>query len=137
MAKGMFRRLDGQVMVQYGKRQGAISPARYKANGYRPVYERLEQESTHSAQGSRVIQGAKKTNPVQPSYSQCQNWLRNDSMVRISEASTNSDSRQGNSPRPRAAGCDRSLNAEEHLHRPDQNRTRDIRVDAAAQVHRS
>jgi hypothetical protein len=84
MAKGLFRTLDGEVVVEYGKRRGAVSRARYKANGYRPIYEKLEQESSQSAKGGRKIQGPNSI-PVQTSYSQCQNWLRNDSRDRIAE----------------------------------------------------
>ena len=61
MAKGIFRTVDGLVMVEYGKRQGAISRALYKANGYRPVYEKLKQELTPSTNGIRKGQGDKKT----------------------------------------------------------------------------
>jgi hypothetical protein len=86
MARGMFRTRDGLAMVEYGKHQGAISQALYKANGYYPVYEKLKQEPTHSADGDRKSRRVKKTDPVRPSQSQCQNWLCNGSKDRIGEA---------------------------------------------------
>jgi hypothetical protein len=85
MAKGLFLTLDGEVVVEYGKRRGAVSRARYKANGYQPVYEKLQQESSQSPTGGRKIQRANSV-PAQTSYSQCQNWLRNDSLNRVTEA---------------------------------------------------
>ena len=41
MAKGVYRMPDGQVMVDYGRRQSPISRAQYKANGYQPTYDKL------------------------------------------------------------------------------------------------
>src|SRR5271154_1892630 len=36
VAKGLFLMRDGQVLVEYGKLRVRISPAQYRANGYRP-----------------------------------------------------------------------------------------------------
>jgi hypothetical protein len=44
VAKGLFLTRNGQVLVEYGKRRVAISPAQYKANGYRPLYDKLPAE---------------------------------------------------------------------------------------------
>ena len=41
MAKGLYLMRDGQVLVEYGKRRVPISPAQYKANGYRPWCHKL------------------------------------------------------------------------------------------------
>ena len=41
MAKGLYLTLDGQVLVDYGTRRVPISPAQYRANGYRPPCERF------------------------------------------------------------------------------------------------
>ncbi len=41
MATGLYIMPDGMVMVDYGKRKIPISPAQYKANGYRPTLEKL------------------------------------------------------------------------------------------------
>jgi hypothetical protein len=50
MAKGVYLMPDGQVMVDYGRRQSPISRAQYKANGYQPTYDKL---------GVKLLQGAK------------------------------------------------------------------------------
>ncbi len=41
MATGLYVLHDGSVMVAYGPRNIPISCAEYKANGYKPVLERL------------------------------------------------------------------------------------------------
>ena len=41
MAKGLYLLRDGQVLVEYGKRRVPISPAQYRANGYRPSCDKL------------------------------------------------------------------------------------------------
>jgi hypothetical protein len=86
MAKGMFRTVDGLVMVEYGYRQGAISRALYKAIGYRPAYENLELESASSAKRTLEIHRDTKANDVQRSYLRGQNWLRSDSKGGIVES---------------------------------------------------
>ena len=40
-ATGLYVMEDGKVMVAYGPRRVAISHAQYKANGYRPLLEKL------------------------------------------------------------------------------------------------
>ena len=79
MATGMFRTVDGLVMVEYGKRQGAISRALYKANRYRPVYEKLTEKSAYSAKVKSKTPRTKKTSPSQESFPEHQSWLRGDS----------------------------------------------------------
>lgn len=44
MAKGVYRKRDGAVMVDYSGRHLCISRAQYNANGYRPLYDRLVPE---------------------------------------------------------------------------------------------
>ncbi len=51
MAKGVYRMPDGQVMVDYGRRQSSISRAQYKANGYQPTYDKLGVKSLQGAKG--------------------------------------------------------------------------------------
>ncbi len=45
MATGLYVLQDGSVMVAYGTRHIPISCAQYKANGYKPVFERLVAKS--------------------------------------------------------------------------------------------
>ena len=44
MATGLFVACDGNVVVEFGNRKISIPPAQYKANGYRPPFERLAKE---------------------------------------------------------------------------------------------
>jgi hypothetical protein len=44
MAKGVYRLPDGQVMVDYGRRQASVPRAQYKANGYLPPYDKLGED---------------------------------------------------------------------------------------------
>jgi hypothetical protein len=53
MASGVYRLADGRAMVDYGKRRGPISCAQYKANGYRPPYEKLPAETPKEAKRDR------------------------------------------------------------------------------------
>lgn len=53
MASGVYRMADGRVMVDYGKRRVPISSAQYKANGYRPPYEKLPGETPKEAKRDR------------------------------------------------------------------------------------
>ena len=53
MASGVYRTADGRVMVDYGKRRVPISCAQYKANGYRPPYEKLPAETPKEAKRDR------------------------------------------------------------------------------------
>jgi hypothetical protein len=41
MAIGLYITADGKIMVAYGTRQIPLSSAQYKANGYKPSFERL------------------------------------------------------------------------------------------------
>ena len=45
MATGLYVLQDGSVMVAYGPRHIPISYAQYKANGYKPVLEKLVAKS--------------------------------------------------------------------------------------------
>ena len=45
MATGLYLLPDGSVMVGYGPRHIPISCAQYKANGYKPVLEKLVAKS--------------------------------------------------------------------------------------------
>jgi hypothetical protein len=46
MAKGLYLMPDGQVLVEYDKRRRVpISPAQYKANGYKPPRDKLPAEA--------------------------------------------------------------------------------------------
>ena len=41
MANGLYLMPDGMVMVNYGHKKVLISLAQYRANGYRPPFDRL------------------------------------------------------------------------------------------------
>ena len=41
MAVGLYVTPDGKIMVAYGARQIPLSCAQYKANGYKPTFEKL------------------------------------------------------------------------------------------------
>ena len=62
MATGIYRTLDGRVMVDYGKRRLPISCAHYQANGYRPPYEKLPTETPKEAKRDRKF----RTNTAAP-----------------------------------------------------------------------
>ena len=49
MAKGLYLMRDGQVLVESGKRRVPISPAQYRANGYRPSCDKLPLEALPKA----------------------------------------------------------------------------------------
>jgi hypothetical protein len=49
VAKGLYLMRDGQVLVEYGKRRVPISPAQYRANGYRPPCDKLPHEALPKA----------------------------------------------------------------------------------------
>jgi hypothetical protein len=49
VAKGLYLTRDGQVLVEYGKRRVPISPAQYRANGYRPRCDKLSLEALPKA----------------------------------------------------------------------------------------
>jgi hypothetical protein len=44
MANGLYLMPDGTVMVDYGRKKIPIPLAQYKANGYRPPFDRLVRE---------------------------------------------------------------------------------------------
>ena len=46
MATGLYLLQDGTIMVAYGARKIRITPAQYKANGYRPSFEKLKAKPT-------------------------------------------------------------------------------------------
>ena len=45
IATGLYVTPDGKIMVAYGTRQIPLSCAQYKANGYKPSYEKLPVQS--------------------------------------------------------------------------------------------
>jgi hypothetical protein len=45
LAKGLYLTQDGRVLVDYGKLRVPISSAQYRANGYRPTYDKLPVEA--------------------------------------------------------------------------------------------
>jgi len=50
MAKGLYLTTNGQVLVEYGKRRRVPIPsAQYKANGYKPSYDKLSPEVSPKA----------------------------------------------------------------------------------------
>jgi hypothetical protein len=49
VAKGLYVMRDGQVLVDYGTRRVPISPAQYRANGYRPPSDKLPAETPRKA----------------------------------------------------------------------------------------
>jgi hypothetical protein len=49
VAKGLYLTHDGQVLVEYGKRRVPISPAQYRANGYRPPCDKLPPQALPKA----------------------------------------------------------------------------------------
>ena len=49
VAKGLYLSGDGRVVVAYGTRQILISPAQYKANGYKPPCDKLPAEASSTA----------------------------------------------------------------------------------------
>jgi hypothetical protein len=50
MAKGLYLRTEGQVLVEYGKRRRVPIPsAQYKADGYKPAYDKLPPEVPRKA----------------------------------------------------------------------------------------
>jgi hypothetical protein len=56
LAKGLYLTQDGRVLVEYGKLHVPLSPAQYRANGYRPTYEKLPVEALTTRRGA----GAKR-----------------------------------------------------------------------------
>jgi hypothetical protein len=50
MAKGLYLMSDGQVLVEYGNRRRVPIPsAQYKANGYKPPWDKLPPEVPRKA----------------------------------------------------------------------------------------
>jgi hypothetical protein len=52
VAKGLFIRQDGAVMVEYGSRQIPMTKAVYKANGYTPPVQKLLSVQTPNSNGT-------------------------------------------------------------------------------------
>jgi hypothetical protein len=52
MATGLYVLPDGSVMVAYGPRHIPISSAQYKANGYKPILEKLAVKSPAMQKGA-------------------------------------------------------------------------------------
>jgi hypothetical protein len=53
VATGFYVMQEGSVMVAYGTRHIAISYAQYKANGYKPTFEKLMTKSPSARINSR------------------------------------------------------------------------------------
>ena len=53
MATGLYLTADGMVMVGYGTRKLPMSPAQYRANGYKPSFAKL-MDKTPSDDSSQV-----------------------------------------------------------------------------------
>jgi hypothetical protein len=53
MATGLYLLQDGTIMVAYGERKIPISPAQYKANGYRPPFEKLKVKPSNADKSQR------------------------------------------------------------------------------------
>ena len=51
MVTGLYLTPEGKVLVNYGKRQIPICIAQYKANGYKPPYEKLAAKLSREANG--------------------------------------------------------------------------------------
>jgi hypothetical protein len=66
VAKGLYLTLDGQVLVDYGTRRVPISPAQYRANGYRPPCERLPAEAAPKARSELAHAKAGKASSALP-----------------------------------------------------------------------
>jgi hypothetical protein len=64
VAKGLCVTQNGQVLVEYGKRRVSISPAQYRANGYKPPCDRLPAEAPPMADKEFAL----KANSATPTY---------------------------------------------------------------------
>ncbi len=53
MAIGLYLLQDGTIMVAYGARKIPLSPAQYKANGYRPPFEKLKVKPSTAGKAQR------------------------------------------------------------------------------------
>ncbi len=51
MVIGLYLTPEGKVVVDYGKRRIPISAAQYRANGYKPPYEKLTAKLSPEANG--------------------------------------------------------------------------------------
>jgi len=54
VAKGLYIRRDGAVIVEYGSRKIAIPKAQYRANGYRPSLNKLPNEPMQLRESRRL-----------------------------------------------------------------------------------
>ena len=54
MATGLYLLQDGTIMVAYGARKIPLSPAQYKANGYRPPCEKLKVKPSSADKAQRA-----------------------------------------------------------------------------------
>ena len=50
MAIGLYLMPEGRVMVDYGTRKIPISPAEYRANGYKPSFKKLMEKPPDRSQ---------------------------------------------------------------------------------------
>jgi hypothetical protein len=53
MATGLYLLQDGTIMVAYGSKKIPLSPAQYKANGYKPAFEKLKVKPTGADEPKR------------------------------------------------------------------------------------
>jgi hypothetical protein len=63
MATGLYLLQDGTIMVAYGARKIPLSPAQYKANGYRPPFEKLKAKATDADKAQRQVESARRARP--------------------------------------------------------------------------
>jgi hypothetical protein len=68
VAKGLYVMRDGQVLVDYGTRQVPISLAQYRANGYRPLCDRLPAEPPSKTRQELGRAEARKAHSAPPTY---------------------------------------------------------------------
>jgi hypothetical protein len=55
MATGLYLMADRMVMVDYGARKLPISPAQYRANGYKPSFEKLMDKPPSDGSSQSVL----------------------------------------------------------------------------------
>ena len=64
MATGLFLLQDGTIMVAYGERKIPIGPAHYKANGYKPPFEKLKAKPSSADKSLRAESRPRERRPA-------------------------------------------------------------------------
>jgi hypothetical protein len=64
MATGLYLLQDGTIMVAYGERKIPIGPAQYKANGYKPPFEKLKAKSSSAEKPLRAEYRPRERRPA-------------------------------------------------------------------------